>query len=238
MRRRVERETESLGLGLSPGANHYRAYVGWPNNFDLVAAMTFNLLTTIGLRQHHTLLDIGCGSLRSGRLLIPYLNEGKYIGIEPNRWLVEEGIQREIGADLVRIKRPQFYFSDSPRVLANTSDIDFALAHGVFTHCGRDLIENWLAGVSPALSSNGALLATFRQGDDDFASDGWSYPEVVHYRVETMRALASEAGLSFQVLDWRDTVRTWALFAKPDFDVAWFADKPLTWNTKIDSGRV
>jgi hypothetical protein len=64
----ADRDGESLGLELSPGARHYRAYVGWPVNFDLVAAMTFNLLTTIGLRQHHTLLDVGCGSLRSGRV--------------------------------------------------------------------------------------------------------------------------------------------------------------------------
>jgi hypothetical protein len=232
-----ERDRESLGLGLSPGAHHYRAYVGWPSNFDLVAAMTFNLLTTMGLRQHHTLLDVGCGSLRSGRLFIPYLNEGKYIGIEPNRWLVEEGIRREVGADLVRIKRPQFYFSESPSVLGTISGIDFAVAHGVFTHCGRDLIEGWLAGISPALASNGALLATFRRGDEDFAGNGWSYPEAVHYTEDTMRAMASEAGLGFQLLDWRDSLRMWAIFTKPGFDVTWFANKPLTWNTMVDSGK-
>src|SRR3972149_10720697 len=104
---------ESLGLRLRPGARHYRAYVGPPKDYDLVAAMTFNLLTTLGVRQHHTVLDIGCGSLRIGRLLVPYLNVGNYVGIEPNKWLVDDGIQREIGQDQIRIKQPQFYFSDS-----------------------------------------------------------------------------------------------------------------------------
>ena len=65
---------DDLGLGLKPGDAHYRAYVGPPEDYDLIAAMTFNLLTTLGLRQHHSLLDVGCGSLRIGRLLIPYLN--------------------------------------------------------------------------------------------------------------------------------------------------------------------
>ena len=78
-------DLETLGLGLKPGDPHYRAYVGPPEDYDLVAAMTFNLLTTLGLRQHHSLLDVGCGSLRIGRLLIPYLNRGKYFGIEPNQ---------------------------------------------------------------------------------------------------------------------------------------------------------
>lgn len=106
----METPGESLGVGLKPGDAHYRAYVGPPEDYDLIAAMTFNLLTTLGLRQHHSLLDVGCGSLRIGRLLIPYLNRGKYFGIEPNEWLVREGIQRELGESLLQIKRPTFFF--------------------------------------------------------------------------------------------------------------------------------
>src|SRR3989440_10441889 len=107
-------DQESLGVGLKPGDAHYRAYVGPPEDYDLIAAMAFNLLTTLGLRQHHSLLDIGCGSLRIGRLFIPYLNPGKYFGVEPNQWLVREGIRRELGGSLVEIKRPTFVISDSP----------------------------------------------------------------------------------------------------------------------------
>jgi SAM-dependent methyltransferase len=229
---------ESLGLDLTPGALHYRAYVGWPQNYDLVAAATFNVLTTIGLRQHHALLDIGCGSLRVGRVLIPYLNAGKYVGVEPNRWLVDDGIKHEVGDDLVRIKRPTFLFSDSPSVLAGVSGLDFALAQAVFSHCGVDLLESWMASISRALSANGVLVATFRRGDEDFAGSGWSYPEAVYHTPATMERIASAAGLTFQPFDWRDAVRTWAVFAKPGFDASWFAGKPLTWNAKIDSGRL
>jgi len=105
-------DRENLGLGLKPGDPHYRAYVGPPEDYDLIAAMTFNLLTTLGLRQHHSLLDVGCGSLRIGRLLIPYLNRGKYFGLEPAEWLVAEGIKNELGEAVVQIKpihpRPLF----------------------------------------------------------------------------------------------------------------------------------
>src|SRR5712672_377231 len=108
---------ESLGAGLKPGDAHYRAYVGPPEDYDLVAAMTFNLLTTLGLRQNHSLLDVGCGSLRVGRLFIPYLNKEKYFGIEPNEWLVQAGIRNEIGKTLLQIKRPKFFYSDTPATL-------------------------------------------------------------------------------------------------------------------------
>ena len=139
-------DPEDLGVGLKPGDPHYRAYVGPPEDYDLIAAMTFNLLTTIGLRQHHSLLDIGCGSLRIGRLLIPYLNRGKYFGVEPNQWLVEEGIRREVGESLVEIKRPTFFFSKSPNAIveANTS-FDFAVAQSIFSHCGQFRRAAWRA---------------------------------------------------------------------------------------------
>src|SRR4051795_9208503 len=122
-------DQQDLGLGLNAGDAHYRAYVGPPEDYDLIAAMTFNLLTTLGLRQDHSLLDIGCGSLRIGRLLIPYLNRGKYFAVEPNEWLVEEGINREIGKSLVEIKQPTFFFSDSPDTISQAKvAFDFALA--------------------------------------------------------------------------------------------------------------
>src|ERR1700745_892059 len=124
---------ESLGVGLKPGDAHYRAYVGPPEDYDLIAAMTFNLLTTLGLRQHHSLLDVGCGSLRIGRLLIPYLNRGRYFGVEPNKWRVEEGIRREIGEASLKIKGPTFFFSDSPEAITKERiSFDFAVAQSIF----------------------------------------------------------------------------------------------------------
>src|SRR5205814_5345274 len=145
--------------------------------------MAFNLLATLGLRQQHSLLDIGCGSLRIGRLLIPYLNQGKYFGVEPNRWLVEEGIKREIGETLVQIKRPTFFFSDSPEtVVQATVSFDFALAQSIFSHCGLDLIKGWLAAVSRSLADGGGLVATFLPSDEHSPRSGWVYADCVSYR--------------------------------------------------------
>ena len=226
---------ESLGVGLKPGDTHYRAYVGPPEDYDLIAAMTFNLLTTLGLRQHHSLLDIGCGSLRIGRLLIPYLNRGKYFGVEPNEWLVKEGIKRELGEALLQIKHPTFFFSDSPEAIAQAKvSFDFALAQSIFSHCGLDLIQNWLSAISPSLAEDGALVATFLPGEQDSPTGGWVYPECVNYRPSTMRQAAAEAGLRFEILDWKHPRQTWAVFAAPKFDLSWFKDRALTWNASLE----
>jgi SAM-dependent methyltransferase len=226
--------SESLGLGLNPGDPHYRAYVGPPEDYDLIAAMTFNLLTTLNLRQHHTVLDVGCGSLRIGRLLIPYLNAGNYFAIEPNQWLVEEGISKEIGQTLVQLKAPHFFFSESPGVLKEVKvAFDFAFAQSIFSHCGLDLILPWLLGISQCLAPAGVLLATFFRGEEDSPRTGWIYPGGVAFRPATLDRLAAQANLRFQVLDWRHPTQTWGLFAAPGFDTSWFRDKPLTWNNRL-----
>jgi SAM-dependent methyltransferase len=228
-------DREDLGLGLKPGDQQYRAYVGPPEDYDLIAAMTFNLLTTLGVRQHHSLLDIGCGSLRIGRLLIPYLNRGKYFGVEPNEWLVDEGIRRELGETLVQIKLPTFFFSDSPDTITQAKvSFNFALAQSIFSHCGLDLIKNWLSAISRSLAEDGALVATFLPGEEHSPTKGWVYPECVNYKPATMRQAAAEAGLRFEILDWKHPRQTWALFAAPKFDSSWFKDRALTWNASLE----
>jgi len=228
-------DPEDLGLGLKPGDAHYRAYVGPPEDYDLIAAMTFNLLTTLGLRQHHSLLDVGCGSLRIGRLLIPYLNRGKYFGIEPNEWLVDEGIRRELGEALVQIKRPTFFFSDAPDTISQAKVFfSFALAQSIFSHCGLDLIKVWLSAISRSLARDGVLVATFLIGEEDSAQKGWIYPECVNYRPTTLERAAKDVNLRFEILHWKHPRQTWALFAAPNFDSNWFKDTRLTWNAGLE----
>ena len=235
---------ESLGLEFKPGERHYRAYIGPPQNYDLIAAMSFNLLTTFGLRQYHSILDIGCGSLRVGRLLIPYLNSGKYTGIEPNEWLVKEGIKNEIGEDLINIKKPNFYFDDNLCRLKEGLSFDFAFAQSIFSHCTIEKIKQWLEELSARLKSEGVFLATFVKGEKDFFNKagvtekdfegkGWIYPKIVSYKPETMAAIAQNAGFHFQILDWKHPRQTWALFSKPGYDTSWFKNDPLTWNTTM-----
>jgi SAM-dependent methyltransferase len=229
-------DREDLGLGLKPGDPQYRAYVGPPEDYDLIAAMTFNLLTTLGLRQHHSLVDIGCGSLRIGRLLIPFLNQGKYFGVEPNKWLVDEGIKRELGQSLVEIKRPTFFFTDSPANIAKAETaFNFAVAQSIFSHCGLDLIKGWLSAISRSLTDDGALVATFLIGEEDSAQTGWIYPDCVNYRPATLERAAAEVNLRFEILDWKHPRQTWALFASPGFNSTWFKDRPLTWNVALDN---
>lgn len=222
---------ESLGLEYPPGHEHYRAYVGPPEDYDLVAAMTFGLLTTLGMRQHHRVLDIGCGSLRVGRLLLPYLNRRGYTGLEPNGWLVAEGIRHEIGQDQVDIKQPRFVFEENASVLvAEGARFDYMVAQSIFSHCGPDLLDAWLAQAARLLDEKSVLVATFIEGAEDNDRHGWIYPDCVAYLPATLARLAASHGLEFNILDWRHPRQTWAAFSKPGFEL----QQPLTWNRALD----
>ena len=223
---------ESLGLDLRPGSNHYRAFVGPPMDYDLVAAMAMGLLTTLGLRQHHHVLDIGCGSLRVGRLLIPYLNRGGYTGLEPNEWLVHDGIANEVGQDQIDIKQPHFVFAPSASsLIAESRQYDYVLAQSIFSHCGIDLLEQWLDESAQLLNASGALVATFIADESDTDRLGWIYPDCVGFTPTTMQGLALRHGLEYVPLQWHHPRQTWALFAKPGFDAGWYESRALSWNT-------
>ena len=64
--------------------------------WDQVGALQFEFLKSTGLRPHHTLLDVGCGSLRGGTHFVRYLESGRYYGIDLNQPLLDAGYEREI----------------------------------------------------------------------------------------------------------------------------------------------
>lgn len=203
---------------LRPGSDHYRAYVGPPQQYDFMGATQFRLLTGLGLREDHSVVDIGCGSLRAGRYLIQYLLPGRYTGVEPNSWLWQQAIEREIGADLARIKQPRLLAEDDFRLsgIAEGS-VDFAVAQSIYSHTGSDVLTTSLAAVARRLAPSGQFLFTVVTPDSPAAagkpdgqqSTGWIYPGCVVFTVDDIIALCARFGLHAQRLDWFHPRQTW-----------------------------
>jgi len=221
---------ESLGIGLDTGSNHYRAYVGPAEDYDLVSAMVFNLMTSCGLRQHHKVLDVGCGSLRVGRLLIPYLNARNYYAIEPNKWLIEDGVQHELGRDQINIKEPLLVIGDEIDEIDEIDRIDYTIAQSIFSHCGIELIDHWIESIVNKMSDNGVLLATFLVDEVDYDGNGWVYPDCVSYRTSSIEAIARKRGLNFQMLDWAHPRQQWFAMYKDGFNNSFITQGQVSWN--------
>lgn len=213
--------TRNLGdadaSNLGPGAAHYRAFVGPPEEYDLMGATQFRLLTTLGLRGHHRLLDFGCGSLRAGRLFIAYLDKAKYVGLEPSTWLIEDAIANQIGRDVVAIKAPQFFDFEDFRADRCGTNFDFILAQSIFSHTGPDLLLRSLAGFKAALAPAGLALATIvrphQAAGAAAAFNGWHYPQCVTYTPDVLTSIAMQAGLAMRQLPWFHPRQTWYAFA-------------------------
>tara|TARA_R110000737_G_scaffold332699_1_gene349765 strand:- start:9910 stop:10608 length:699 start_codon:yes stop_codon:yes gene_type:complete len=205
---------EYLGESYNPGDSHYRAYVGPPIDYDLIAAMVFNLLTSVGLKQHHKLIDVGCGSLRLGRLLLPYLNKENYIGIEPNKWLVEDGIINEVGQSLIDVKKPQFIFDTDLKNINSTLQADFVVAQSIFSHCGNDLLLEWFIDLFENTNEESLSLVTFIEGENDCSQNGWIYPGCVSYTEDYIKKLASDVGFRYIKLNWFHPRQQWVALIK------------------------
>lgn len=183
-------------------SERHRRYVGPQGHYDIASATQFMLLVTLGLREYHRLLDVGCGSLRVGRLLIPYLAPRRYFGLEPSRWVVEEGVTREIGGDLVRIKQPQFHHNADFDLSAFGTEFDFILANSIFTHASQSQIQKCFAEARASLAAPGLLVATFLEGPTDYAGDEWVYPGCVKYTYDWLQRTAADHGLGCARLCW------------------------------------
>ena len=137
--------------------------------WEELGALQFEFLKGEGLRPHHRLLDVGCGSLRGGRHFIRYLDAGRYVGVD-----ISEGV---LGAahDLVereglRPKRPRLLLNETKRLdfsevaASGAGPFDYLLAQSVFTHLMPEHIEECVRSLPRVLAPGGAFYFTFNEG--------------------------------------------------------------------------
>ncbi len=198
------------------GKDH-RAYVGPAEQYDFMGATQFRLATSLGLREEHRVLDIGCGSLRAGKFLIQYLLPDRYHGIEPNPWLIEEARRTEIGEDIFRIKRPRFDHNAEFAMAGFGTSFDMIIAQSIFSHTSQAQFERGLANAAAVLEPEGQFLFTaMSEGSRRFKKlrkgsevEGWVYPGTVSFPEKDILRMAAAAGLSVQRLPWFHPRQVW-----------------------------
>ncbi len=212
----LERQEVRRGLAPPSESPQYRGFVGRPENYDLIGALQFNLLTSLGLREHHSLLDIGCGSLRGGKLFLSYLLPGRYFGIEPEDWLIQAGIGNEVGNELINIKHPVFSNDCNFTLSIFEQKFDFLLAQSILSHASPSQIRRCLSEARAVMKPTSIFAATFLQGTENYAGDTWVYPGCVTYTLQYMKSRAEEQGLVCKRVEWPHPAhQTWVVIVHP-----------------------
>lgn len=180
---------------LGVAALGHREYVG--GRWEELGRLQLDFLIEHGLTPQTVLLDVGCGSLRLGRLAIPYLEPGHYLAIEKEEALVRAGLERELDPKVRVSRRPEIVVSSDFEFDRLSAPADLAIAQSVFTHLTPDRIRLCLRKLRPALVQGGCLYATFFETEHPIDN-----PHVPHdhksflYTKEEMLAFGHDAGFA------------------------------------------
>lgn len=182
----------------------YRDYVGKSGIYDLKGAWQFMLLCLLGLRDHHHLLEIGCGSLRAARLFIPYLMSGRYCGLEAEPSMVETGLTQELGHSILLTKKPKFAYNASFDLSAFAKRrFDFVLSHSVIMHVSSDEVAKMIAESAKVLAPKGIFVASYARGKVR-KKEELIYPATAWYHTDVIKKAVKAAGLAYVPLHFKE----------------------------------
>ena len=151
-------------------AQRHRGAVG--GLWDEMGLLQRDFLVGQGLAPDMRFLDVGCGSLRAGRLLVPYLDPGNYYGIDIGAEIIEAGYERELD-DEARARLPLSNLRMTDRFDADFGvGFDMAIAQSVFTHVSLNHIRLCLHRLGKVMNPGGRFFATFNMRVQDYPIDG------------------------------------------------------------------
>lgn len=195
----------------------YQKYVG--GYWDEMGKKQFDFLLDCGLKSHHKLLDIGCGSFRGGRFFIKYLNKDRYYGIEKHKWLVNKGVTEVLTRRVIKSKNPCVFVNDSFSFQLMGSLFDFALAKSVFTHLTKDKIKKCFKNLNDCLKANGKFYATFFIGNSKKNLYNDNDKKRFFYSLEEIKSMAGNSWNVEEVPEWKFGRQKMFLFTKKNKEV-------------------
>jgi len=189
----------------------YKKFIGKADDYDIIGALQFNILTSLGLRATDKVLDVGCGALRLGRLLITYLNKNNYYGLEPEQWLVTNAIDKEVSHGLIELKKPVFEYNENFKTTG--IDFDYVICNSVFIHASLEQIKSAIRNIEKAMKPNAKFIFNFIVDKKDNDKTDWSYPSHVKYTIKTIEKLLKKFNVTYKNWEYPG-LQQWVLCTK------------------------
>lgn len=193
--------------------NEIQLLVGSPVNQNAIkfvgntrlenGAAQLELLLIEGLKQDQYVLEIGCGALVASIPIMSYLDDGHFVGIEPNQWLIHDSLNIRENYELCFKKAPQFFYnSNFDGSLANI-EFDYIIAHSIISHAANWQFLQFLENCAKVLKPNGKVIFSLRltkpnkwgspgSSEDETYFNEWMYPGNTYFKEETVFKEASK----------------------------------------------
>jgi hypothetical protein len=170
------------------------------------------ILKEIGLTSEDKLLEFGCGALNGSRPIFEYLQQGNYVGVDPNPWLRNLRKIKSFPTLVSSLQhKPKFLtnstFSGPP---SSEHSFDYVFAHSILSHACIEQVRQFFANSSLLLKSNGKLVASWRDTEGnslgslgspnklDSTDTSWVYPGVTFFSKYTLMTIATENNFELQ----------------------------------------
>ena len=134
---------------------------GRPEAFETIGRLQLEVLLHEGLCPSSRVVDVGCGVLRAGYWLMHFLEPGCYMGIEPRRDEVEQGLRFIVEPELVARAQPRFAYNDDFDLTVFGTPVEFVLARSIWTHASKQQIAAMLDSFVTAGAPGAVLLASY-----------------------------------------------------------------------------
>lgn len=192
------------------------------------AKFQFDFLLDLGLTQSAKVLEIGCGALNASQHLIEFLQEERFVGIDPNPWLREYAQEKSPKLkEMVSLKKVIFLSNDKFDASELNTKFDFILSHSVLSHAAHFQLDHFLKNAGVVLTNHGKILASIRLAEGnvygstgtpnrlDSMDEEWVYPGVSYFTKATIEETANRHGL--KVTYREDFTRRLTNYRKPEF---------------------
>ena len=137
-------------------------FTGGPlSSFSKVGRLQLITLLKNGLVPTSKLLDVGCGALRGGYWAIHFLDKNRYFGIEPNKKMLDDGLNNLLEPELLKLKAPEFDFNADFDFSVFNQKFDFVIARSIWTHASKGQISKMLEQFKANTTKRGVFLVSY-----------------------------------------------------------------------------
>jgi SAM-dependent methyltransferase len=176
----------------------------------------FDFILRRGLEPHHRFLDYGCGRMRMGTYVVPYLTSGHYVGADISSEVVALGLQLLRKRGVPPEKFEGVTLSDCRLTELSGRQFDFVWANSVVTHMPEAEVAEMLASMRPLIAKGGKYVFSYSTAERPTRLSFKDY----FYPTETIERLVTNAGYRFTPADDYDSPMSYDAMAVSPFAVA------------------